>query len=310
MENRVPDDLAGQRLPTDTYIRNLSLIGAAGVDGISFTGGEPTLRSDLDRIIEGVRPHFDRVELTTNGARLDRVKDAVERNIDLIKVSLDSAHEAEVTTITGRAYASAHARAAIEWAVSEQIPLGINVVLMRRTIPELPRTIDYVRGIVEGGAQAPIHLSLLDFYYTPSRSVEWTRDFVPTSRVLDTLTNMFGEPVRQDRFGCAFYWFDAAGFNIRVKDSFGATMRAAKCHGCSSYCQEGIYGVKHSVEGWLTTCPSNRADLGVHLSASLDYEEVASRVNSVLSDVKGAAPMLDSFAVMCRTHGLTPDVIM
>jgi hypothetical protein len=188
--------------------------------------------------------------------------------------------------------------------VAEAIPLGINVVLMRRTLAELPRTIDYVRGIAENAGSAPIHLSLLDFYYTPSRSVEWTRDFVPTSRVLDTLTDLLGEPVRQDRFGCAFYWFDAGGFGIRVKDSFGATMRAAKCRGCTSFCQEGIYGIKHSVEGWVTTCPSNRADLGELLGETADPSAIGAALDRLLADVTSATPDPDSFTTMCRTHGL------
>lgn len=39
------------------------------------TGGEPTLRPDLGEIIYSARTMFDRVELTTNRARLNRISD-------------------------------------------------------------------------------------------------------------------------------------------------------------------------------------------------------------------------------------------
>ncbi|WP_084161258.1 radical SAM protein [Nocardia sp. BMG51109] len=304
MENRVPDHLAGQRLSTDSYIRNLRSIAAAGVRGVSFTGGEPTLRLDLDRIIEEVRPHFDRVELTTNGARLDRVKDVVRQHIDLMKVSLDTVRESDLRLITGRSYTMDHARVAIEWALGEGVPVGINVVLMRRTLDDLRDTIGFARSMVSGVPDSRLHLSLLDFYYTPSRRQEWLADFVPTSQVLDLLRKWYGDPAVQERFGCTFYWFDADGFDIRVKDSFGATMRAPKCQGCSSYCQEGIYGIKHSVEGWITTCPSNRDDLGVHLPQEADPAEIDRLLRNVLSDVEAATPDARSFATLRATHHL------
>ncbi|MFF4270127.1 radical SAM protein [Streptomyces sp. NPDC001536] len=305
MENRVPKRFAGERLSTSEYIRNLAAIARAGVRGVSFTGGEPTLRPDLPDIIRAVRPMFDRVELTTNGARLPKMTDAVKENIDLLKVSLDSVDTGQVALITGRRFAFDHARTSIQWAVAEEVPLALNAVLMRRTYANLDRTIDFVRGLVQD-AKAPVHLSLLDFYYSPSRHSEWTEDFLPTNGVLDLLTTRYGAPEVQDRFGCRFYWFDADGFSVRLKDSYSATMRAPKCQGCTSYCQEGVYGIKHSVEGWLTTCPSDREDLGTLLAPSLSDAELTDRVRLALRDIEDAVPVDDSFDILCATHGLTP----
>src|SRR4051794_29807655 len=72
MENRVPDHLAGRPLEPERMVNNLRLIAAAGVEGESFTGGEPTLNPDLGDLIVATRPYFDRVELTTNGRRLHK----------------------------------------------------------------------------------------------------------------------------------------------------------------------------------------------------------------------------------------------
>jgi hypothetical protein len=71
-------------------------------------------------------------------------------------------------------------------------------------------------------------------------------------------------------------------------------------------CQEGIYGVKHSAEGWFTTCPSDREDLGVLLSPDLSDADRATRIQTVLRDIEQSAPADDSFEVMCATHGLEP----
>lgn len=309
MENRTPLRLAvkDQRLPVEAYVTNLAAVAAAGVGGVSFTGGEPTLRPDLDQLIAGARPFFDRVELTTNGAGLRRVAPAIRRHVDLMKVSLDAVGADDVARITGRSHGYKQALAAIDWAVNNGMPLGINTVLMRSTADELSRTITFARDVT-ARATAPVHLSLLDFYFTPSRRVEWEEDYLPVNGVLDMLRQHFGDPVEQERFGCRFWWFDAGGLQVRVKDSWSATMRAAKCEGCTSYCQEGIYGVKHSAEGWLTTCPSDREELGVHLPAHLTPEERRRRVDTVLADVREAVAVPDSFSQLVAVHGLRPAI--
>lgn len=307
MENRTPLPLATKqhRLSTGAYLANLGTIAAAGMRGVSFTGGEPTLRPDLDQLIAGCRPMFDRVELTTNGAGLSRVAAAVREHVDLLKVSLDAVDPAQVAQITGRGHGYTQALRAIDWAASNAVPLGINTVLMRHTAADLGRTIQFARDIT-AKATAAVHLSLLDFYFTPSRRAEWEADFLPVNDVLDLLTERFGAPVEQERFGCRFWWFDANGLQVRVKDSWSATMRAAKCEKCTSYCQEGIYGVKHSAEGWLTTCPSDREDLGVHLEEGLSDDERHRRVRSVLVDVDAAVAVPGSFDRLIATHGLLP----
>lgn len=311
MENRTPPQLAtrAQRLSTEAYLAKLSAIAAAGVGGVSFTGGEPTLRPDLDRLLVGARPLFDRVELTTNGARLPRFAAAVRDHVDLLKVSLDAVDPDRVARITGRRHGFAQAVAAIEWAVARGVPLGINTVLMRSTVDELDATIRFARELTRR-ASAPVYLSLLDFYYTPSRRELWQEEFAPVNDVLDRLSATFSGPVEQDRFGCRFWWFDADGLQVRVKDSWSATMRAPKCASCPVYCQEGVYGIKHSAEGWVTTCPTDRPDHGLHLPAGLNGWERKRRVGATLEDVTAAVAVPDSFTQMIGTHRLAPAAVV
>ena len=307
MENRTPPHLAtrDQRLSAEAYLENLAAIAAQGVGGVSFTGGEPTLRPDLESLLAGARPLFDRVELTTNGARLSRFATAVRDHVDLLKVSLDAVDPDRVARITGRRHGYAQAVAAIEWAVAHGVPLGINTVLMRSTADELDATIRFARELTRR-ASAPVYLSLLDFYYTPSRRDLWLEEFLPVNDVLDRLSATFGVPVEQDRFGCRFWWFDADGLQVRVKDSWSATMRAPKCRDCPVYCQEGVYGIKHSAEGWVTTCPTDRPDHGLHLPTDLASGERRRRAAMVLDDVAAAVAVPDSFARMIEAHRLEP----
>lgn len=305
MENRVPDALAGRILGTDRYTHNLRLIAEAGVGGIALTGGEPTLRPDLSELIRGVRPFFGSLELTTNGRKLKRAAEAIAQNVDLLKVSLDSFDPERVEHLTGRRHAYADAIGAIEWAVDARVPLAINVVLTKETIDELETTVSHVAKIA-ASADSPVHLSLLDFYFSPTRRREWLEGFVPTDAVLGQLEKRFGPPAIHERFGCTFYWFDVEGLPVRLKDSYSATMRAPKCESCSSFCQEGIYGVKYSCEGWFTTCPSSREDRGVYLDPDEPDDELNRRIDAVLRDVRDAQPDPSSFLTMCQTHALVP----
>jgi molybdenum cofactor biosynthesis enzyme MoaA len=254
-------------------------------------------------LIVGARDLFARVELTTNGRLLSRCAEEVRRHVDLLKVSLDSIREERVEELTQRTRAHGDAANAIEWAVQAGVRLAINVVLMRDTLAELMEIIEWC-ALVRRRAVAPVHLSLLDFYYSPSRRDEWVRGFVPTSQVVALLKTRYGEPTEDERFGFLFYRFDVDGLSVMLKDSYSATRRAGKCVGCRSYCQDGIYGLRHSYEGWLTTCPSGREDLGVHLDPRLDGPQRDDRIRSVLGDVYAATPAVDSFGEMCRIHAL------
>src|SRR5215216_1931184 len=92
MENHVPTGLRNRRLTTDEYCENLSHIARSGViQGISFTGGEPTLNQDLPILVERARSLFSRVEMTTNGRFLSQQISQLAPNVDVIKVSVDAA---------------------------------------------------------------------------------------------------------------------------------------------------------------------------------------------------------------------------
>ncbi|MFT4044794.1 MAG: GTP 3',8-cyclase MoaA [Gordonia sp. (in: high G+C Gram-positive bacteria)] len=96
------DDL----LTTAEFIRVLTIaVRDLGVRRIRFTGGEPLLRRDLEKIIGALAGLADRPELTltTNGLGLaHRAKGLAAAGLDRINVSLDTIDRARYAEITRR----------------------------------------------------------------------------------------------------------------------------------------------------------------------------------------------------------------
>src|SRR5262249_4801413 len=147
---------------------------------------------------------------------------------------------------------------------------------------------EVIRTVAELHAQAgsgTVYVSLLDLYYTASTRQLWQQEFVPLDALAAQLADDLGDGVEQHRMGCVIRWFTYGGVQIRVKDSHESTYRGERCGGCTRYCQEGLYGLKLSVEGWLTPCPSGDEDLGVHLSAVLDDTQLRERITPLTREL-------------------------
>lgn len=307
MENRVPDALRGCHLTADDYISNLRHLARRGLRGVAFTGGEPTLNPELPLIIAEASNIFERVELTTNGRFLVEMLPALAPHLDLLKVSLDAEELQKVKTTTNKtSLESQRAITSIRAGCEVGLHVGINVVVMRSTVDMIDRVIDFCSEINSQGFPGEAYVSLLDFYYSEERRTTWEQEFLPLSELAPTFSNKFGPCTTQERFGCQFFWFETNNVRIRFKDSIGATHRAQKCHDCRRYCQEGIYGLKHSIEGWVTTCPTGDPDYGVHLPPRLADHDVDLRLEPLLQDLRGARPDCHSFITMLKTHALRP----
>jgi MoaA/NifB/PqqE/SkfB family radical SAM enzyme len=75
----------------------------AQVPSVSFTGGEPTLRPDLPRLIAHAKSLDLRVNLITNGTRIDRdyARELADAGLDSAQVSLEGTHAATHDRLTG-----------------------------------------------------------------------------------------------------------------------------------------------------------------------------------------------------------------
>lgn len=309
MENQVPPALAGQRLSPEDYCANLDHLAASGViRGISFTGGEPTLNAALPDLIAYARTRFDRVELTTNGRRLPEMINRLAAHLDVIKVSLDAV-DRDLSHQIMRGHRDDHDRAltAIRLALAAGMTVGVNVVVMRRNLHQLEQVLDAARRLRAEAGAGTLYVSLLDLYYSDETRDLWISEFVPLDSLAGQLRDLLGDGVEQDRGGCAIDWFDAGdGVQIRVKSSYESTYRSARCQRCPVYCQEGLYGLKHSVEGWVTPCPTGDPGFGVHLSPGLPAKEAAARLAPWMRELVSTTRVEDSFATFLARRRL-PD---
>ena len=83
------DRLAVRRLAADAR--------ALGVYEVNFTGGEPTLRKDLEELVACFAPRRTFIGVNTNGDLVDaaRIRSLRDAGVDLLKLSLDSADPTE-----------------------------------------------------------------------------------------------------------------------------------------------------------------------------------------------------------------------
>ncbi len=107
------------------------LVQRLGITSIRLTGGEPTVRADLDHLIRELAPLGTDLSMTTNGASLGRrAAELHDAGLRRLNVSLDSLRPERFAAITRRD-ALASVLAGIDAAVAVGFdPVKVNVVLM------------------------------------------------------------------------------------------------------------------------------------------------------------------------------------
>ena len=86
-------------VPTAQMLRRVDKLGELGTSIITFSGGEPTLHPDLDRLIERVRERNAIATLITNGYLLvpERIKQLNAAGLDYLQISIDNVQPDETS---------------------------------------------------------------------------------------------------------------------------------------------------------------------------------------------------------------------
>lgn len=259
MENRAPEKC--NRLSTMQVVEFLRYASGFGISGISLTGGEPWLRTDLVDLVTEIKrvKAITRLEITTNGTAndLEDIPLLVEAGITHAKVSLDTLNPSRYKTITKKPF---HSKVLDSLAVykSAGVPTTINCVLAKSILPEIPVLIKFA---LEHG----YNLSFLDLVYDAAIHDFWVSEFCQTAAVEERIHRLTGAEGRSfDRFGCRTIEYAVDGIVIHLKDST-VTMRTERCRKCPQYCQEGLFALRLSPDGWLTTCPNNSPENGIYV---------------------------------------------
>ncbi len=113
-----------------------------GIDRVKLTGGEPTLRSDLEEIVRSIRPMLAEVSMTTNGLRLERLAAPLRAaGLDRVNVSLPSLDPATYQRLTGVDGAARAVRGIRAAARAGLAPIKLNVVALHGAT-DGPETVD------------------------------------------------------------------------------------------------------------------------------------------------------------------------
>ena len=130
-----------------------------GLKRLRITGGEPTIRPNLDELIRMLRaiPGVEDIALSTNGVRLPKIAQLYrEAGLDRVNISADSLRPDRIATIARRNLGFDPVAAARAASAAGLDPVKINVVVMRGINDDEVR--DFARLTVEN----PWHVRFIE----------------------------------------------------------------------------------------------------------------------------------------------------
>ena len=143
---------AAEELTTEEWLRVFDEAAGLGVLQVHLSGGEPTLRPDLERFVERLAKHGVYSNLITAGVNLtrDRVMAFADLGLDHVQVSVQSVRDTVADRIGHYKGALGKKRQLAEWVREAGLPLTINAPVHRQNIEE---TADVIQFALDVGAE-------------------------------------------------------------------------------------------------------------------------------------------------------------
>lgn len=130
-------------LDTETALRLVDEMEEAKIPLVILSGGEPLLRGDIFRIMEGLREKGIKVALSTNGTLIDEgTAEKLSDKVEYVGVSLDSPYESWHDEFRGVKGSFAGAMRGIRNLISAGIPTGLRMTLTRFNVESVPDYMD------------------------------------------------------------------------------------------------------------------------------------------------------------------------
>ena len=214
-----------------------------GLRRLRITGGEPTIRPDLVRLISMLRavPQIEDIALSTNGVRLPAMAAALAAaGLDRVNMSADSLRADRVESIARRRLEFDPVRSALAAEEAGLDPIKINVVVMRGVND------DEIEEFATLTLRHPWHVRFIELMPVGDmRELTWEH-VVPSAEILSRLGAMGvlspdGGPSRGNG-PAAYYRFEGASGSIGVI----TPMTHTYCGSCNR--------VRLTADGRLRTC--------------------------------------------------------
>ena len=141
----------GNELSTAEWGEVMRQAGELGVLQVHLSGGEPTVRQDLEEILQAAVAAGLYTNLITSGVTLtrQRLEGMAKLGLDHVQLSIQDVDPANAERICAYKGGAQKKREAARWVKELSLPLTINVVVHRQNIENLPALIEYA---VEVGA--------------------------------------------------------------------------------------------------------------------------------------------------------------
>lgn len=275
----------------DELQRVMRVFAEHGTRKIRLTGGEPTIRKDLDAIIADARatPDIERVALTSNGYRLpERAAGWAAAGLDQLNVSIDSLDPAQFQAITGHDRLQEVLRG-LDCALEAGLTVKVNAVYMRGVNDHLGSFLHWLRDM-------PITMRFIEVMETGADPGFYERHHVPLSQVKQQLLLEGWQPVvkRRDAGPAQEFWHPDYAGRIGLIMPYSPDF----CTTCNR--------LRVSAQGKLHLClfGDHGYDLRPWLQHDEQADELAAVIRSSLGDKKATHGLHE------RDTGITRDLSM
>lgn len=214
-------------LSTPEIVRLARVFIGIGVDKIRLTGGEPTVRKDINDIVSqiGALDGLKSLAITTNGITLKRhLQHFRENHLDTINISLDTLRPERFQLFTRR-LGFERVLESIDAAVDHGYTPKINCVVMNGKNED--EILDFVRLTKD----KPVNVRFIE--YMPFDGNKWSdKKLIPYKQLMVDIQNEFGSLNRKnDHFNEVAKNFTLPGHKGSV--SFITSMTDSFCGGCN-----------------------------------------------------------------------------
>ncbi|HUQ48770.1 MAG TPA: GTP 3',8-cyclase MoaA [Gemmatimonadaceae bacterium] len=158
-----------------------------GIRRVRITGGEPTIRPELHKLIAMLRsiPDIDDIALSTNGVRLPELAPSLrDAGLDRVNMSADSLRPDRIAAVSRRSLGFDPIASAVAAERAGLDPIKINVVVMRGINDD--EVVDFARLTLSH----PWHIRFIELMPVGDmREATWDR-VVPSEEILERVSSL------------------------------------------------------------------------------------------------------------------------
>ena len=269
-------------LTTPEIIRLSRIFIGIGVDKIRLTGGEPTIRKDINDVVEqiGNLPGLKSLAMTTTGIVLSKhLSHFKNNNLTQLNISLDTLRKERFTLFTRRLGYDMVLRSIDDALGMDYKNLKINCVVMNGKNDD--EIIDFVRFTKD----RDVNVRFIE--YMPFDDNKWSSNkLVPYRQLVKDIETEFGPIIRKDdHFTEVAKNFSIPGFKGSV--SFITSMTDSFCGGCNR--------TRIMADGNYKVCLFGNTEVSLrdHLRSGATDEEIINVISMAVKNKKKAHAGMD-----------------